>query len=241
MPNLYEIAPPRGYVLSPYGTGKLIKKKHYKARKDRADMLKTQRENTEIKKQRLLQDKTISKRKCEGKDQYGNTVGCLEKFPDDFFFWVRGKKLCGKNANGCAANQDRKSHISKDNPTGIRHNFASTTEGRRTELYRTLGGLVARAKSRSKSENMDFDLTKEWAIKRCENYNKCCEVSGNVYDLSYIKSGYNPMCPSIDRIDNNKGYTQDNCRIIWAFFNMAFRDATIELQEKTLTILGIKK
>ena len=44
------------------------------------------------------------------------------------------------------------------------------------------------------------------------------------------------MFPSIDRIDNKKGYTQDNCRIIWAFFNMAFRDASIELQEKTLTL-----
>ena len=43
MPNLFEIAPPKGYILSPYGTGKLIKKKHYPARKKRADMLKEQR------------------------------------------------------------------------------------------------------------------------------------------------------------------------------------------------------
>ena len=107
------------------------------------------------------------------RDRYGNTVGCLEKFPDDSFFWVKGKKLCSKTANGCAARQDRKSHISEDNPTGIRHNFASTAEGRRTELYRTLGTLVSRARGRSKSENMDFDLTKEWAIKRCEDYKFC--------------------------------------------------------------------
>ena len=241
MPNLFEIAPPKGYILSPYGTGKLIKKKHYSARKKRADMLKEQREKTEEKKQRLLQDKTLSKRKCGGKDQYGNTVGCLKKFPDDPFFWVKGKKLCGKNANNCSATQDRESYRSSNNPTGVRYNFASTTEGRRINLHRTLGGLVSRARGRSKSENMDFNLSKEWAIERCEEYNKCCEISENPYDLTYVKYGYNPMFPSIDRVDSRKGYMRANCRIIWGFFNMAFRDASLKLQEKSLKILGIKK
>ena len=240
MPNLFEIAPPKGYVLSPFGTGKLIKKKHYPARKKRADMLKEQRKKIEEKKQRLLQDKTILKRKCEGKDQYGNTVGCLKKFPNDPFFWVKSKKLCGKNANNCSATQDRKNHRSSDNPTGVRYNFASTAEGRRIDLHRTLGKLVSYVKSRAKGYEMEFDLTKEWSIERCEEYNKCCEISGKPYDLTYVKGKYNPMFPSIDRVNNKKGYTQDNCRIIWAFFNMAFRDASIELQEKTLKKLGIK-
>ena len=111
MPNLFEIAPPKGYVLSPFGTGKLIKKKHYKDRKARVDNAIRKKEDTEKEKQRLLQDTSLPQRQCCAKDKDGNTVGCLEVFPVDPFFWVKGKKLCVKNANNCSAIQDRKSHI----------------------------------------------------------------------------------------------------------------------------------
>lgn len=30
-----------------------------------------------------------------------------------------------------------------------------------------------------------------------------------------------PQSPSIDRRDNNKGYTEDNCRVVCYWYNMA--------------------
>ena len=248
MPNLFEIASPRGYVLSPYGTGKLIKKKHYPERKARFDLANQRNEDRESKKQRLLQDKTIPQRICDGKDMDGNTVGCLEKFPDDPFFFVEGKKLCGKNANNCSEKDSRKIYITEDNPTGIRHNYASTTKGRKATLDRALGRKVSETRRSANEKGLEFELTKEWAIKRCivEN-NSCCEWIGLPFLLlpdlcemcgeEYKKGTYNPMHPSIDRIDSNKGYTEENSQIVWAFVNVGLRNAPKWLRDKTLEVI----
>ena len=45
---------PPGYVLSPFGTGNLIKRKHYKERLFRFEQLKKRREEREKEKKRLI-------------------------------------------------------------------------------------------------------------------------------------------------------------------------------------------
>lgn len=64
---------------------------------------------------------------------------------------------------------------------------------------------------------MEFDLTKEWVKARAD----VCELSGLPFRPEYDGvHGRNPFAPSVDRIDSNRGYTQDNCRVILYCLNM---------------------
>lgn len=57
-----------------------------------------------------------------------------------------------------------------------------------------------------------FTLTDEWAAERWDNR---CEVTGLVFRQNKSRGPW-PFSPSIDRINNRKGYTPDNCRfVIW--------------------------
>lgn len=71
--------------------------------------------------------------------------------------------------------------------------------------------IVQEAGLRSKKRGLAFDLTKEW-IER--TWADRCAVTG----LSFVLGGKrNNFSVSLDRIDNSKGYTQDNCRwVLWA-------------------------
>ena len=73
--------------------------------------------------------------------------------------------------------------------------------------------LVYAAAARSKEKGWEFSLTGEWASSR---WTGKCEITGVPF---VIASGQRSLyAPSIDRIDGDKGYTPDNCRIvIWAF------------------------
>lgn len=97
------------------------------------------------------------------------------------------------------------------------------TKYRRTPQQRldTAGGLLASSKSRAKRLLYDFDLTKEWIEDRLP----ICEISGvTMVPRSGRKGRPGPLTPSIDRIDSNRGYTKDNCRIICFSLNTAFQD-----------------
>src|SRR5262245_20750804 len=83
--------------------------------------------------------------------------------------------------------------------------------------------LLKDAKHRAAKNGLEFDLTMEWLQPRlAAGY---CELSGIKFDFSGNRNARtNPYIPSIDRIDNRRGYTQDNCRIICWALNLAFAD-----------------
>jgi len=77
--------------------------------------------------------------------------------------------------------------------------------------------ILAMARQRAKEKGWDFDLDRKWCEKEID---RRCVATGLPFDLSlggsYIKM--NSYAPSIDRIDKNKGYIKDNCRmVIWAY------------------------
>lgn len=91
--------------------------------------------------------------------------------------------------------------------------WLSTAKGRGSQLFKS-------AKRRSELYGHEFDLSREWVIAKVEiGY---CEVSGIKFDLSKAEKVMNPFSPSIDRIDNRRGYLKTNCRVICWALNAAF-------------------
>lgn len=81
------------------------------------------------------------------------------------------------------------------------------------------------ARSRAKRFDLEFDLTPEWVQKRLET--KHCEATGIPFRFrgkEKLKVGYksrDARTPTIDRIDNSKGYTRDNCQVVVWIYNLA--------------------
>lgn len=109
-----------------------------------------------------------------------------------------------------------------------KRNYLSSIKGRAYILRR---GAI----SRSRKNNYEFDLTLDWIYSRLDT--GICEVTGIPFKLITEKTygNYNntqPFSPSIDRIDNSKGYTMDNCRIVVSILNhckMHWTDADVDI------------
>ena len=70
-----------------------------------------------------------------------------------------------------------------------------------------LNMLLKLAKKRSKKKNLEYNLDYDWAVK---NFPEFCPVFG--IPLTFFTSS--DSSASIDRLDNSKGYTKENCRFI---------------------------
>ena len=76
--------------------------------------------------------------------------------------------------------------------------------------------LLQSAKYRSRKRQLFFDIDIEWLQKR---YTGRCELTD--IEFQFATEGRSPIAPSLDRIDNTKGYTKDNVRIIIDCLNTA--------------------
>lgn len=95
--------------------------------------------------------------------------------------------------------------------------------------------MLNRCKSRAKIKNMEFNLTPEDITVP-----KNCPILG--IPLLYVKGkGGNWNSPSLDRIDNAKGYIKGNVQIISKRANIIKNDATIEEIEKVYFYLTREK
>lgn len=61
-----------------------------------------------------------------------------------------------------------------------------------------------------------------------------CEVSGIRFSLERDGGRKRRWAPSIDRIDNTRGYTRDNCRLVCVAVNLALN----EFGEEALTLIA---
>ncbi len=90
--------------------------------------------------------------------------------------------------------------------------------------------LLTSAKVRAKKKRLKFDLTIEWARAR---WTGRCEMTNLPFAATNRqrgggKKGGTAFSPSIDRIDNTRGYTQDNCWFVLLAINAAKRENTID-------------
>ena len=71
--------------------------------------------------------------------------------------------------------------------------------------------LLQCARQRAKQRGLEFSLTPEWALQHYTGY---CAVTGLQFSVGLGKSGPQAFSPSIDRIDQGRGYSRDNCRFV---------------------------
>lgn len=95
-------------------------------------------------------------------------------------------------------------------------NHHASVKGRARSLFNA-------ARRRSTDRNYEFTIDLEWIETRISAGK--CEITGLPFSLETRVSGHrNPYAPSLDRRDNSKGYTKENCRIILWALNMGFAD-----------------
>lgn len=91
-------------------------------------------------------------------------------------------------------------------------------------------------KRRSQLNGLKIDLDRQWVEDHLKPMK--CEATG--IDLTLERQdnvSHTPFRPSIDRIDNGKGYTKDNCRIVSVIYNKAksdYRDSDVVKMAKGL-------
>jgi hypothetical protein len=77
--------------------------------------------------------------------------------------------------------------------------------------------LLHTTKKAAKQKKFEHSIDKQWCLNKL---NGTCEATGLQFDLSVrgIHKKMNPFAPSIDRIDNDLGYTKDNCQmVVWIY------------------------
>ena len=85
-------------------------------------------------------------------------------------------------------------------------------------------------KKRAINKNLEYNLTSDWLKTKLAV--GICEATGLPFKYRPKNSTLNPFLPSIDRIDSNKGYTRENCRVVITAFNLLKSD----FDEETLEI-----
>ncbi|MEN6302239.1 MAG: hypothetical protein ABFD96_05900 [Armatimonadia bacterium] len=84
---------------------------------------------------------------------------------------------------------------------------------------------VKNALSRDRKLGRASDITAEWAIEQLRRQNYCCSETGiSFLRPSLIWKRANPYHPSLDRIDNRKGYERSNVRIVVLALNIMRND-----------------
>jgi len=81
--------------------------------------------------------------------------------------------------------------------------------------------LFSSARNRASTKNYEIDIDVKWIEERLNK--GVCEMTGLTFVFVTDGKNYrNPYAPSLDRKDNLKGYTKDNCRVILWALNMGF-------------------
>ena len=76
--------------------------------------------------------------------------------------------------------------------------------------------LLGNARRRASKKGLEFTITKDWIVERLDA--GVCQLSGLPLEIAQSKTANSP---SLDRKDNSKGYTADNCQLITVQANSA--------------------
>lgn len=85
--------------------------------------------------------------------------------------------------------------------------------------------LITWTRRRAKKAGLCFDLKAADMVHLIHRSGGRCEVTGCVFSFAkYGSAAKRPFAPSIDRIDSDKGYTRENCRLVVYAANAAMNE-----------------
>jgi hypothetical protein len=150
-------------------------------------------------------------------DRHGKTRWRFRKL--GVYVWLRGDPgtpdFDAKYQAALAGNVVEKQKVRyRENPQGVRGNFPHRIERMLRQLRYRSAGL-----------QREFDLSQEWLIAELERCDYRCTLTGIPFQADHVDGKRtNPFAPSIDRIDNARGYTPDNVRLVLVSVNLALSD-----------------
>jgi len=83
-------------------------------------------------------------------------------------------------------------------------------------------GRLSGIRDRARTKGLAYDLTQNWLRDKVST--GVCDVTGIKFNTKEANTITNPYYPSIDRIDSNKGYTEDNCQLVVFIYNVLKAD-----------------
>jgi hypothetical protein len=151
--------------------------------------------------------------------------------PDGKFFRGYIHKIKKNTDNFYEIWEDEKTFFANKTKRKLNHRVVNQTpRGRAAHM---LGNCRGSAKTR----NITFDLRLEDILPAVES--RVCQLTGLPFDFSpNKKKGLNPYAPSVDRIDNERGYTKDNVRVVLWAVNAALNECSDEEARPIIKALG---
>lgn len=89
--------------------------------------------------------------------------------------------------------------------------LSSKSKWRRENPFKAKAvSLISNAQRRAAKKNLECSISMDWVVAQLE---KGCALSGLPFDFN-TGGIMSPYSPSLDRIDQSKGYTEDNTQVI---------------------------
>jgi hypothetical protein len=111
-------------------------------------------------------------------------------------------------------NKDKINARAKDRNWNYNKETAAAKRAHHYERF-PVRNLFRQRKQSALKKGLPFDLTEEWYE---EQFEKGCAVTGIPFDKHRSDT---PWVPHIDRRVPERGYTQNNCRLVCACYNLA--------------------
>lgn len=100
-------------------------------------------------------------------------------------------------------------------------NTAYNKEYRKSAVTKTLSTITAGCRNRARRKGYDCDIDYAYMLELLDKQNGRCAATGILLEASAAntKTYSNPWTISVDRMDNSKGYTKDNVRLVTYMYN----------------------